>query len=168
MIGFTVDKAKGAFFDSESVTKALDKAERDNLSRHGANIRREAQTSIQIRPGAASEGQPPHGHVSGTRTRTSKSTGRTRTRGVSLLREFIYFVFEAISRSVIIGPAKLNGVIGNAPEALEKGGPSQRLIGPPDKQEVETIQIRPHPYMQPALEEECKRLDPIWRDSVRP
>lgn len=168
MIGFKVDQAKGFFFDSPKVVAAVDKAERANLSKAGAAVRREAQRSIQIREGSAPASAPPHGHVSGTRTRTSKSTGRVRVQPVSLLREFIYFVWDAISRSVIVGPAKLNGrVSGTALEALEYGGETEAKFVEKGAIVEKTIQIEAHPFMRPALEAQKAQAAAVWSNSVK-
>ena len=158
MIGFKINQAKGLFFDRPAVVNAISRDDQKRMSKFGAGVRKRSQKSIQIRSGASQPGDPPHGHKTATKSRKSKSTGKTRVQSVSLLREFIYFVFDRSSRSVVIGPAKLNGRIGNAPEALEHGGPSQ--IWRSGKSV--SANIKPRPFMQPAFDAELPAAPSLW------
>lgn len=158
MIGFKVDQAKGMFFDRKAVTDSITKDEKKRLTQFGAGVRKAAQKSIKMGVGSAPAGQPPHGHASGMKVRKSKSTGKVREQKVSLLREFLYFVFERENRSVIIGPARLNNVTGDAPAALEAGGPSViKSFG-----NLKSVTIKPHPYMQPAFDAELPKVPSLW------
>jgi hypothetical protein len=164
MIEFTIEAAKGNFLDRKAVQDAVGRAAAANLAKQGAAVRRLAQRSIAYAPGPSAPGEPPHGHRTGKRFRRSRSTGRVRAQSVSPLREFLYFAFDPASGSVVVGPARLNGPLGNAPEALEYGGPSDVYAGPGRTRKV---RVRARPFMHPAERQARDELPSIWRDSIR-
>jgi len=107
MIGFKLDQMKSMFFfDKEGkanpLLKSLDKAARDILSRFGAFVRRTAKSSIRKRKRISAPGKPPSSHT-------------------GLLKNFIFFGYDATKQSVVVGPIRLNTRV-NAPEVLEYGG----------------------------------------------
>lgn len=160
MIGFGVDQAKTLFFDSKAVLSQTTKKERAALSKSGADVRKAAQKSILMGEGASPAGHPPHGHATGIRVRVSKKTGKKKIQKVSPLREHIYFVYEPATRSVIVGPVKLSGKLGDAPHALEFGGQSViNVFGKP-----KSVTISPHPFMGPALESQSPKAAGYWAD----
>lgn len=161
MLQFRVELAKNFFFDREVVRKAADAATRRNLSKFGAFVRRAAKQSLRYRKESSAPGSPPSAHRTATRFRKGKD-GTTKAQAVSPLREFIFFAYEPATRSVVIGPAKLNKP-GNAPAALEYGGPS--TIERDGK--TVAINVRARPFMRPAFEQVRAELPGIWRDSVR-
>ncbi len=151
--------AKRSFFDRDAVIAALGKAERRFLSRAGAHVRLVARRSIRRRKSPSSPGSPP----------------RSRT---GLLKQ-IYFSFDPGSRSVVVGPVKLNGASGDAPRLLEEGGTAQRrlrlvrgkagderLITDP-KARKRTVRYRPRPYMAPAHESAAARRAEFWQHALR-
>jgi len=149
MIGYRIDEIKGLFFDSAKVQAATSRAERSVLSRFGAFVRRRARTSIRKRKRSSEPGQPPSSHT-------------------GLLRRFIFFVYEPRRRSVVIGPVRLNQKIGDAPAALEHGGPSKAASrSRRRKRQVRTVTIRPRPFMGPAFEAERPKLPAMWANSVK-
>ncbi len=143
MIGFDV---KRAFFDTKAVRSKTDKATRRVLSRFGAFVRRTARRSVRKRKNASPPGRPPSSHT-------------------GLLKKFIFFGFDAIRRSVVIGPARLsqNGR-GEAPSALEYGGIVTMRT---ETRESKKAHVRPRPFMGPAMEQEKDQLPALWRDSVK-
>lgn len=151
MIGFrvNVDQFKAGFFD-RPVMARVPAAERKALSRFGAHVRTRARTSIRKRKGTSAPGSPPYSH------------------GRHLLRSFILFAYDKDTRSVVIGPAKLNAQVGNAPEALEKGGMSEMLGGSRRRGTLrrQKIQIAPRPYMQPAFEAELPNAAKQFKDTI--
>jgi hypothetical protein len=160
----TVKMAKAGFFDREAVIKAVNRASLRVLKEYGRRVRRRAQKSLAYGKGTSPPGSPPTAHRSRTVTRKSKSTGKTRKRSVSFLREFLYFAYDASSKSVVIGPARLNGTVdANAPHALEYGGTSTAI----DHGKAKKVSIRPHPFMRPADAAERPGLRDLWKDSVR-
>jgi hypothetical protein len=144
MIGFDV---KRMFFDTKTVRAKTDKATRRVLSRFGAFVRQTAKRSIRKRKKASEPGKPPSSHI-------------------GLLKKFIYFGFDVVRRSVVIGPVRLSQKgRGAAPPALEYGGivtlqPRRR------RGKKRRARIRPRPFMGPAMEKEKQQLPALWRDSV--
>lgn len=150
MIGFSVDQARGMFFDSRAVTDPAERATRRVLSRFGAFVRTRAKRSIRKgtkRTPSSPPGRPPRSHAQG------------------LLRRFIFFGYDKADQSVVVGPAKLNGTrSGTALEALEYGGPT--TVGKGRRRRRVNVQARP--FMGPAFEAELERSMPdLWKDSVR-
>jgi hypothetical protein len=143
----SVKAAKGNFFDTAKVIKAVDKATRIVLSKFGAFVRTRSRSSIRKRKAVSTPGSPPSSHV-------------------GLLRRFIFFSFDPETKSVVIGPAKLNSVVDSAAlPALEYGGTSTAEDRRGGKRRK--ISIRARPFMTPALEAEKPGLPAMWRDSVK-
>jgi hypothetical protein len=147
MIGFKIDQAKGLFFDSAKIVRSVDAATRRVLSKFGAFVRTSARSSIRKRKRSAAEGQPPSSHT-------------------GLLKKFIFFGYDPERRSVVIGPARL-GKPGEAPRALELGGPSMMPVRHGVKVTLVPVEIKPHPYMGPALKRELPKLPAMWANSVK-
>lgn len=168
MFGMRVDVAKRGFFDRQFVLNATSRAERKVLSRAGAFIRRRAQTSIKPAPrvsvatGQVLRGRRRKGVV--YRDATSKPGQPPYSHGQRLLRKYIMFSYDSQRRSVVVGPTKLNQV-GNAPEALEKGGLTVVLTGRGRRRR--TVVLAPRPYMAPALQAELPAISQLWRDSIK-
>ncbi len=134
-----------SFFDRKAVVDAIDSATRRVLSKFGAYVRRTARSSIRTRKGVSAPMGPPSGHV-GT------------------LKRGIVFGYDRESRSVVIGPAPATSVVDRrALPALEYGGRSTAL----DHGKRKAIQVKPRPFMGPALAKELPGLPAMWRDSVR-
>jgi len=145
MIGMKLNQMKGTFFDRPKVMNAVDKGTRRVFSRFGAFVRTEARHSIRKRKRASKPGEPPSSHT-------------------GLLRRFIFFGYERLARSVVIGPVKLNSKNTGAPHVLEEGGSTQLSFGTRGKQR--RINVKPRPYMGPAFEKVEPRLPEMWRNSV--
>ncbi len=136
------------FFDTAKVRRAVDKAARATLSKAGAFVRMAARSSIRKRKRISAPGQPPSSHA-------------------GLLRRLIFFGYDAGSKSVVIGPMRLNQKIGAAPEALEHGGTSTVVEGRRGKRRKRRIRVKPRPFMGPALQKELPKLPKLWAKSVR-
>jgi len=137
------------FFDAPAVVNAVDKATRKTLSRFGAYVRRTMKSSIRKRKRISEPGSPPSSHS-------------------GLLKKFIFFSFDPTSRSVVIGPEKLNAKIGVAPKVLEHGG--KNVIATYRRRKVvgkRSIRVKARPFARRALMEELPKLPAMWRDSVR-
>ncbi len=145
MIGMVTKKM---FFDRKAVRSAVDRTARRVLSKFGAFVRRGAKSSIRKRKRASSPGQPPSSHA-------------------GLLKKFIFFGYERDRRSVVIGPARLNQKIGDAPHALEHGGVSTVVEGLRGRRRKRRVRIKARPFMGPAFEKEKPKLAAMWRDSVK-
>jgi hypothetical protein len=149
-------KFKSMFFDRKAVIDAVDKATRKVLSKFGAFVRTSARSSIRTAKGRSKPGRPPHSHS-------------------GLLKRFLFFGWDPSSRSVVIGPEKLNGKnYGDAPDVLEHGGDTVIKGYPLSRAQIKKypngkkIIIKKRPYMDPALEKNIDLLPPMWRNSVKP
>ena len=144
-IGLRFKSAQAGFFDRKAVLRATDRATRKVLSRFGAFVRRAARSSIRRRKRVSKPGQAP-------------------TSWTGLLKKFLFFSFDRQSRSVVVGPVRLNRSGGEAPGLLEYGGSSPRRDR---KGKRPVMRYRPRPYMGPAFEKEKPKLPQMWRDSIR-
>lgn len=154
---------KNWFFDSDAVLKVTTAAERKVLSKQGAFVRRRARASIRKRAKPSQPGQPP---------RSVKG----------FLRQFLYFVFDPQTRSVVVGPAAFKSRP-RTPSLLEFGGTSTRqevrlrhqwvtarLQGRlPKKLKSRRVPVAygARPYMGPALDAERPKFADMWKDAVR-
>lgn len=164
MITLKVQQFKEGFFDRKRVVNAVDKATFRIFKEWGRKTRSRAQKSLKYGDRPAPAGQPPTAHRSRTITRKSRKTGKTRRRSVSFLREFLYFVLDTESKSVVVGPARLNSTVDpKALPALEYGGMATILTHGKRKR----VSIREHPFMRPAAAAETAGLPAQWRNSVR-
>ncbi|MCY2968423.1 MAG: hypothetical protein NT069_33160 [Planctomycetota bacterium] len=152
------------FFDSEKVIAATDKAERRNLSKAGAFIRRSARSSIRKTKKTSLPGQPPRSHV-------------------GLLRDRLFFEYDISARAVVAGPEKAKPA--NVPQLLEYGGSlvirevySERAqkwyrqnsrfrnqLNWPHR--TRTVQFEARPYMFPAYKANESKFPELWRDSIK-
>ncbi len=144
MIGMRINQAKAGFFDRAAVMNSTTAAERKVLSRFGAFVRQRARSSMKRRKDPAPPGQPPSSHV-------------------GLLRQHLYFAWDAARRSVVIGPVVLNQKRGDAPPLLEYGGPAVRVRYGQQRR----VMYAPRPYMRPAFAAEQASLPALWRNSIR-
>lgn len=145
-----IPRFKLMFFDNAKVINAVDRASRSVLSKFGAFVRTAAKSSIRPRKKSSKPGHPPTSHS-------------------GLLKKFIFFGYSQQQTSVVIGPAKLNQKIGNAPEVLEYGGKST-IFAWDSKAKVktkQTVRIAARPYMRPAFAKNLPKLPALWRNSVR-
>lgn len=135
---FSVETAVAAFFNEGSIAKAIDRAKKGSLSKIGAYVMRGARKSLKYGDGVSSPGQPPVAHKTGN----IKKIKRKRINGqlqevsssmkrLSPLREFLFFVYDVSTGTVVIGPARTNQVsfegsmipvTGTVPSVLEYGG----------------------------------------------
>lgn len=141
MIGFDI---KSTFFDRKAVTSKTDAATRKVLSRFGAFVRTAARSSIRKRKKPSPAGSPPSSHV-------------------GLLKKLIYFGYDQSSKSVVIGPERLNSGKGQAPALLEYGGTTTIKSGDKRRRAV----YRARPFMGPAMEKEQPKLPAMWAGSVK-
>lgn len=156
--------AKGNFFDRDKIIKAMDRATLRVLNQFGRMVRKRAQASLKYGDRPSAPGSPPTAHRSRSITKTSRSTGRTRKRSVSYLREFLFYSYDDAAKSVVIGPSKLDQTVdSDALPALEYGGSSTVS----SRGKGRRVKIRPRPFMRPALDAELPNLAPLWRNSVR-
>lgn len=152
MISLGFRAAKAGFFDRDRVIAQLNRNARKALSRLGAFVRTRARTSLRYRKGVSAPGSPPSAH------RTVPGPRSKRPQAVSPLREFLFFSYDDASRSVVIGPTRLNGKAGTAPKALEYGGVSVVLSNGKSR----AVGVKARPYMRPALAAELPNIPKVW------
>jgi hypothetical protein len=147
--------AKANFFDSARIEKQLDAKERKSLSKFGAFVQRRARSSLRRRDKSAPPGSPPSVHS---------------TDSFNTLKN-ILFAYDGQSKTVVIGPV---GRGGSAPNLQEFGGSTTINRQHPDKNghvrganiQTITIQIRPHPFMNPAGDYEREHsLPAMFKDA---
>jgi hypothetical protein len=138
-----IDMKVHTFFDRPKVTKSVDRTKVRALSKIGAFIRRTARTLLRRkatkRTSVSLPGEPPRQHT-------------------GLLRNHVFFAYDRINESVVIGPEKLNKPT-NAPEVLEYGGRT-KING-------QTVTIKARPFMGPSYEENEPKIPEIFENSVR-
>jgi hypothetical protein len=148
MIDLKIDKAKKFFFDTPRVMKAVDEGTRKALSKFGAFVRTRAKSSIRTSKKISEPGQPPKSHT-------------------GLLKRFIYFAYEPVNRSVVIGPTLLNQKTSRtALPALEYGGMTTVSAGRRLKHK-RRVRIEARPFMNPAFEKELKQVPELLKNSVK-
>jgi hypothetical protein len=181
MIGMKIDQAKAMFFDRKKVQRSADRATVRVLSRFGAYVRQTARRSIRPAPkkklkDMTHEERAQYKRAYAIDKRKGKPlpkrpmvergspAGQPPYSRTGLLREFIFFVYDRMRRSVIIGPARFARKTGNAPEALEYGGRSKATT----RGKTYSIFIESRPFMHPAFEQEKPKLPGMWQDSIKP
>ena len=117
---------KFVFFDSEVVKRATNKAQRQALSKFGGYCRKVAKNSIKRSKYPSKPGSPPHSH-----------TGR--------LKNNIFYGWDEIKRTVVIGPLKTSRSVPPVPNVLEYGGVAGNKIKKPEFKIGGTGPIRKRP-----------------------
>ncbi|HMN97430.1 MAG TPA: hypothetical protein PKC43_06260 [Phycisphaerales bacterium] len=170
MIRPTLKLTKDSFFDRAAVIAAMDRVTHRALSRSGAIVRREARSSIKDRPrqklkemtpeeqskyrasvaAAEREGRPKPKRPMVTE---SSKPGKPPYSITNLLRgktadkrAGITFDYDFRTRSVVVGPIKLNTSSG-APAVLEHGGTTTIRT----RRKSRKVRVAARPYMGPAL-----------------
>jgi hypothetical protein len=134
----TVAAFRDFFFDSAKVQKELDKASRKALSKVGAFVRRRARSSMKRRKrGVSQPGQPPFAKK-------------------GLLKKLLFFAYDPTTRSVVIGPASING--SPVPKTHEFGGFLKVRKKVNGKRLSRSVRFRARPFMAPALKAELTNM----------
>ena len=132
MLSVSFSLAKDSFFDRSKVMRAVERGRRKALSRYGAYVRKIAQNSMKRRKGVSPPGMPPYAHV-------------------GLLKQHIYFMYDAAKQSVVIGPIiiKAGSIV---PSLLEYSGTIGKKV------------YEARPYMRPAHRQGLARLGDFLKD----
>ncbi len=169
---------RASYFDRQAVIDAVGKARAKVLSKFGAFVRRKARSSIRPITRYRSESAMPawlqksyrrtkaiakrQGKPAPKKPRRHSAPGEPPRSIVGLLRENIEFSYDASSRSVVVGPAKLpRGSL--APEVLEYGG--RETIR--SKKGARSVTYAARPYMAPAQAETLSKVGSLWANAVR-
>lgn len=152
-VGVKFSVALSGFFDRTAVQSKLTPAEAVVLSRFGAFVRQRAKTSIRKgnkKRTPSPPGMPPRSH----------DTTNIRGRAKHLLRELMFFSYDANANSVVIGPAVINAPTG-APTLCEFGG---RAIRPQRGRRGRFVSVTydARPYMRPALDTERPKFPQLF------
>lgn len=138
------------FFDSAAVLARVDAARRRSLSRAGAFVRTRARSLVRKRRAVSAPGSPPSSHE-------------------GALRRFLWFAYDPVGKTVVVGPALYNAAkrrarLGNqtVPALLEGGG----RVAEKTRAGVRVLVYRPRPFMAPALALERAKLSGLFKDSV--
>jgi hypothetical protein len=145
MLQVNFKTAKGMFFDRLRITSKADAQTKKALSRFGAFVRQSARQSIRNRKKPSRPGQPPSSHT-------------------GILKQFIFFGYDAYRRSVVIGPVVTARKASGIPETLEYGGKVTITSG---KAKGKTMTIEARPYMGPAYEKELDTVSRLWANSIK-
>lgn len=148
---------KDWFFDRAIVADAVDKATKKVLSMQGAYVRTAARHRIKAAaPGVhAKPGESPKSHEGS-------------------LKRFLYFAFNPANQSVLVGPQISGKSMARSkpiPAVLEYGGMARVPIAkasPTGGVDVEwkTVNLKPRPFMGPALEASKPKLAEFWKNAV--
>jgi hypothetical protein len=181
---FGIKLDKNLFFDRAAIKEAVEKADKKALGKIGFVLRRSARQSMKSRKKKAAPGQPPSAH-----------SGKAYPLG-PLLKNRLFFYYDQVSQSVVVGPEKLGK--SDAPEVQEFGKPTHRWIRvrgrrgkrkqatseeqkeayirlckegriPKREQELKYVQIEvnEHPFMAPALEREAPKFAEFYKDQAK-
>lgn len=186
MIGYRASEAKKFFFDRKAIVDAAGRAKAKVLGMGGGLIRKIARRSMRPAPKGVlrriqatlqelakaqhqADKERLRAELRQLQARASAPPGQPPRTVTRLLKDFVFYVWDPRTRSVVIGPTKLKQKDGDVPEAQEKGGTVQvKRSRRGQRRVVRSMKIRPHPYMGPALEKAVPELPPMWADSVKP
>lgn len=132
------------FFDRGAIEKMMDQKTASALSRFGYFTMRDARQRLRKRKSVSKPGQGP-----------SIWTSHGADAGAGFTLRMIFFYFDRLRRSVIIGPVKLNGSGPGTPvpQILEEGG----IVHPNGGRGV---RIAPRPYMAPPFQRQLQKQAP--------
>jgi hypothetical protein len=161
--------AAKSFFDKPAVTNAVDKARIKVLSRQGALVRKIARNSMRKKKKASAPGQPPRVIL-------------------GQVKDFLYFVYDPTTKTVVVGPIKL-GDKSEALPTLERGGEmkvsglldsrgrfvplrflpavSRQKLLQSGKLTTRFAKVAARPFMIPALEKAKPYLAGMYKDTVK-
>lgn len=154
-LDYGIKATKAAFFDSPAVMKALNRFERQALSKFGAFARRRIKSSIK----AAPKVNTATGEITRKRKGVDLRDAVSKPGGFPYSHEGSYkrlmlFAYDAQRHSVVVGAARFKK--GVAPRLLEHGGTATDRKG-------RTVHYRPRPVVFPVCREEIKKFPQIVR-----
>lgn len=159
-----------SFFDRGAVMKVLNAQERRYMARSGAYVMTTARRSMRKVAKAKKierAGKTPRQFaeaIKAERYRRASKPGqppRYRTGGI---RKNTFFAFDGPRGGVVIGPARFASAGQMVPKVLEEGGTITRKLK--SGRRVRD-QIKPRPYMAPALRQTIPKVRGFIRDATR-
>lgn len=97
--------------------------------------------------------------------KTSKAGDPPRTKQAGSPLKQIRFAYDAVSRSVLIGPIKLSGKqTKDALQVTESGGTATRRVRGGRRVRVK---YDARPFMMPALEKRAPELPLLWKNAIK-
>ena len=140
---------KQDFRETAAALAKFKAAARQALYRQGGFIRTTAKNSMKSgSPNNPSRpGEPPH-----------SITG--------LLKKFLFFSWDSMQQSVVIGPAAFKADP-TTPRLLEEGGQESARVCVGRHRVRKQVTIAPRPYMAPALQASQKKLPDYWANSIK-
>lgn len=130
------------FFDRPGVIAKVKDGTKSVLSRAGAFIRTRARSSIKKRKRSSEPGEPPSSH-----------TGR--------LKDLIFFAYDKITESVVIGPLLFRKRTPVVPLLLELGGEATHW------RTGEKTRYSAFPFMQPARDAEAPKFPGLFTNAIK-
>lgn len=140
MLTLRPEKTQRFFFDRDLVAQRVRRQEAKQLSRIGAFVRTTARRSMR----------------SGGKRRVSSPPGTPPRVHVGYLKNFLPFVFDPSTRTVVVGPLSLTRASGYVPNLLEFGGTNPKT----------GKRYAARPFMGPALQNNLDQIPKQWRNSV--
>lgn len=139
----TIKQAQGMFFDRQQVLTEAQARHKKTCARFGAFVRTVARRSMRRTKKVSAPGDPPSAHV-------------------GLIRDLLFFAWDAATESVVIGPVAANKGT-NAPALLELGGETTITIRAGvgldrDKVRRKRVTIAARPFMAPAEQKGIAKL----------
>lgn len=169
---------KRMFFDRAAVLGAVDKATHKALNLAGGRVRVTARNSIKtIRKKvkdlsdqqrvayrraayeAKLRGEP---KPKLPRSTVPSAPGNAPHSQTGLLKQHIFYGFDRSTRSVVVGPARLNSRDTSAPRVLEFGGTIQIKT----RGRIRRATIAARPYMGPALRKNLSFIPQAFANSI--
>ncbi len=172
---FTLEPAKSNFFDRKKIIDEIGAARAKVTAQQGNFVMKAARRLIRPPPSERVRKKI----LSGKETNAKDdrdflikhaSAGNPPYSQTGLLRKFILYAWDSASLTTLIGPVLLTGQnMGTAPATLEYGGPATvPIYSQREGRRIwKDVNLRPRPYMAPALNASLPRLAEIWRDKIK-
>jgi hypothetical protein len=141
----------------EEFVDTVKKTVKDRLMKFGAIVRQNDRSSIKPVSLKAAK-------LAGGKEVYSQP-GKPPLSKFGFLRELIFYAWDPVSETVVIGPKKIRNT--NAPAVLEYGGKQTVQTGKGVKRHTETVNILARPHTNPALEKAAKRLPQIFKNCLK-
>lgn len=141
-----LDQFKKSFFSN--VMDPVERMQRKNTEILAAQCRKAAKNSMKK---AAKLSKKKQGLLKqGAGGEVYSNPGEPPLEKVGLLKEHLYYAWNAATKSAFIGPMKLNKM-GSVPESLEHGKPTLIETGKKEQRKIIQVPVEARPFDRPAL-----------------